>query len=521
MKKSLKNTAMLLASAMCMSAAVNAAAAGFTDIAETDYFAPAVDWGVEQGITTGTDETHFDPDGEVSRAQIVTFLWRKAGMPTPTATETFSDVPAGSWYETAVQWAVENGITLGTGEGKFSPDDTCSRAMCITLLYRAENSPLDSIDFTTPVDAEASDITLEELGVLLIQQFANMIHTENIFPDVPENSYYDLPVIWATMSGVITEDNTGKAEPGMKFRSDDPCVRKEMISFLYQTKLIADKANEPMIYEFGSINVPIPQETLPLLYLSVNAIPDDEYGTLITVSERASVDAAKARLGDEDADVEGIGELFSISRESEETVRKLFTSDMSGIIVFAKDTKGDYYVLYHPTDVRLERETTEEMEADLDEWAKLNEWASTTFIDEIIASSKDLTREHYTNNIPDMYIARAGFDKDAKYTISTTEFGPLEPNGVDGSVFADTILRGGFVELENATAPDGEYIVLSFPDDDIRLDFFRADENYLRVVNGETETFYSRSVADDVLNTPIMQGWYNALAEKAGKIEAE
>jgi hypothetical protein len=111
--------------------------------------------------------------------------------------------------------------------------------------------------------------------------------------------------------------------------------------------------------------------------------------------------------------------------------------------VFAKDAKGDYYVMYHPTDVRLERETPEKMEEDMDEWAKLNEWARTTLIDEIINNSKDLTREHYTNTTPDMYIAKAGFDKDAKYTISTTEFGPLEPNGVDGSNFADQILRGG------------------------------------------------------------------------------
>ena len=110
MKRILNHTALILAASMFVSATAYAAT-GFTDVAETDYFSPAVEWGVNEGITTGTDDTHFEPDLEVSRAQMVTFLWRKAGMPTPTTKETFSDVPEGSWYETAVQWAVENDIT--------------------------------------------------------------------------------------------------------------------------------------------------------------------------------------------------------------------------------------------------------------------------------------------------------------------------------------------------------------------------------------------------------------------------
>ena len=115
----------------------------FTDVNTTDYFYPAVQWGAETGITYGVDEEHFAPESEVTRAQLVTFLWRMAGQPEPTATETFSDVEAGSWYETAVKWAVENEITEGTGDNMFSPNAVCDRAMCITFLYRFIDSPFD------------------------------------------------------------------------------------------------------------------------------------------------------------------------------------------------------------------------------------------------------------------------------------------------------------------------------------------------------------------------------------------
>ncbi len=102
----------------------------------------AVDWAVANGITTGIDATHFAPNGVCTRAQAVTFLWRAAGSPAPkTATMPYTDVPAGSYYHDAVLWAVENGITKGTSETTFSPNATCSRAQIVTFLWRAEKSP--------------------------------------------------------------------------------------------------------------------------------------------------------------------------------------------------------------------------------------------------------------------------------------------------------------------------------------------------------------------------------------------
>lgn len=114
----------------------------FKDVKSSDYFCEAVKWAVEKEITSGTSKTQFSPNAPCTRGQAVTFLWRAAGKPEPANSGTgFSDVKPGAYYEKAVQWAVENGITSGTGKGKFSPEATCTRAQIVTLLYRAENSP--------------------------------------------------------------------------------------------------------------------------------------------------------------------------------------------------------------------------------------------------------------------------------------------------------------------------------------------------------------------------------------------
>ena len=114
----------------------------FVDVATGSYYEDAVDWAVGNGITQGTDDTHFSPDGICTRAQAVTFLWRAAGSPKPeTRTMPFADVPVGSYYYDAVLWAVENGITKGTSDTTFSPNMTCTRAQIVAFLWRSEKSP--------------------------------------------------------------------------------------------------------------------------------------------------------------------------------------------------------------------------------------------------------------------------------------------------------------------------------------------------------------------------------------------
>ena len=110
----------------------------FTDVAAGSYCYDAVQWAVANGITNGTDKTHFSPNAGCTRGQVVTFLWRAAGEPAPASTDMpFTDVPADAFYRTAVLWAVENGVTNGTSATTFSPDATCTRAQIVTFLYRA------------------------------------------------------------------------------------------------------------------------------------------------------------------------------------------------------------------------------------------------------------------------------------------------------------------------------------------------------------------------------------------------
>ena len=171
----------------------------FVDVATGSYYEDAVDWAVENGITQGTDDTHFSPDGICTRAQAVTFLWRAAGSPKPeTRTMPFADVPAGSYYYDAVLWAVENGITKGTSDTTFSPNMTCSRAQIVAFLWRSEKSPAAG--------------------------------TANPFADVKSDAYYADAVLWA-----VKEDIT-MGTTNTTFSPDADCTRAQIVTFLWRCK---------------------------------------------------------------------------------------------------------------------------------------------------------------------------------------------------------------------------------------------------------------------------------------------
>ena len=171
----------------------------FVDVATGSYYEDAVDWAVENGITKGTDNTHFSPDGICTRAQAATFLWRAAGSPKPeTRTMPFTDVPAGSYYYDAVLWAVENGITKGTSNTTFSPNMTCSRAQIVTFLWRSEKSPAAG--------------------------------TANLFVDVKSTVYYADAVLWA-----VKEDITN-GTTNTTFSPDADCTRAQIVTFLWRCK---------------------------------------------------------------------------------------------------------------------------------------------------------------------------------------------------------------------------------------------------------------------------------------------
>ena len=169
----------------------------FADVPVDAYCYEAVKWAAGEGITGGIGNNLFAPGLPCTRGQIVTFLWRAAGSPAPKSMSSFADVAEDAYYAKAVAWAVENGITGGTGDGKFSPDATCTRAQAVTFLYRASGSPA--------VSGSAA------------------------FSDVAADAYYASAVKWAEKNGI-----TGGIGGGL-FGSGNNCTRGQIVTFLYRS----------------------------------------------------------------------------------------------------------------------------------------------------------------------------------------------------------------------------------------------------------------------------------------------
>ena len=170
----------------------------FTDVPTGAYYEEAVGWAVEKGITKGTSDSTFTPDGVCTRAQAVTFLWRAAGSPAAKAGSLpFADVKAGSYYDDAVRWAVENGVTVGTSATTFSPNATCSRAQIVTFLWRAQKSPAAG--------------------------------SANPFDDVAGSAYYADAVQWAVQKDIT------KGTGATAFSPDANCIRAQIVTFLYRS----------------------------------------------------------------------------------------------------------------------------------------------------------------------------------------------------------------------------------------------------------------------------------------------
>ena len=173
----------------------------FKDVPKEAYYYDAVKWAAENGITGGTSETTFSPEDPCTRAQIVTFLWIAADCPEPASLAGLLDVSADAYYAKAVAWALEQGITSGTGDGKFNPDAVCSRAQAMTFIYLNE--------------------VAKGGGMKGAWMFLNP------FTDVEPGSYYGEAVMWALANGITsgTSDTT--------FSPDAFCTRAQIVTFLY------------------------------------------------------------------------------------------------------------------------------------------------------------------------------------------------------------------------------------------------------------------------------------------------
>ena len=173
----------------------SAVSTGFADVPANAFFADAVKWAVDKGVTNGLTDTMFGPYEPCTRGQIITFLWRAAGSPEPKTAVSFTDVPAGSYYAKAVAWAIENGITNGMTETTFAPDATCTRGQGVTFLYRAlKGSVSGSTNFT----------------------------------DVKSDAFYADAINWAVANNVT--DGTSSTT----FSPDDNCTRGQIVTFLFR-----------------------------------------------------------------------------------------------------------------------------------------------------------------------------------------------------------------------------------------------------------------------------------------------
>jgi len=168
----------------------------FRDVPTDAYYYEAVKWAQKKGITGGIGDGLFGPNQPCTRAQIVTFLWRAAGSPEPEGTAAgMTDVAAGSYYEKAVAWAIENGITTGTADGRFAPDATCTRAQGMTFLFRASKASADGAP---------------------------------AFSDVAADAYYAEAVKWATDNGITNGTTSSTFSPG------SGCTRAQIVTFLWR-----------------------------------------------------------------------------------------------------------------------------------------------------------------------------------------------------------------------------------------------------------------------------------------------
>ena len=171
----------------------------FTDVPDDQWYTGPVLWAVENNITVGTGEGIFSPNVTCNRAQVVTFLWRAMGEPEPESTENpFTDVAQSDYFYKAVLWAVEKNITAGTGNNQFSPSRPCTRDQVVTFLWRTMGEPAPE-------------------------------KTENPFTDVVQDIYYYIPVLWAV------ENEITAGTSATTFAPSNPCTRAQVVTFLFRT----------------------------------------------------------------------------------------------------------------------------------------------------------------------------------------------------------------------------------------------------------------------------------------------
>ena len=266
------------------------------------------------------------------------------------------------------------------------------------------------------------------------------------------------------------------------------------------------------VYQNQGLRLRIPQ-----IYgdLVLTEVLQDAEGDLFSVSERASLEAVrKAHPGE----FRGAGWLFSIGRVSEERLHELLRGDMSGADLFAADGKGNYYIFYHPTDVRYVRETPEAMRRDQEQWTRLNTWAREKVRERFIKDNPSLTAMTADNSSVGMSLAEILYGPGTHYTMALNGAQPLPGDKSRAVTYGQQLLFGNTFEMINEARPaKGDRVTLSLPGEQVRLDFYqdKLGGSYVWEKRpGLTGNLYlARPVEEHAAAFAVAKDWYQALKD--------
>ena len=262
-------------------------------------------------------------------------------------------------------------------------------------------------------------------------------------------------------------------------------------------------------YEVDSVKFDIKPKVNSLV--TVEIAEKNDRGLLFTVYETASKEATG---------LEGAGELFGIGKVTADKLHEMLCSDMSGADVFGKDEDGNYYIFYHPTDVRFDRAEGDDWTSGWAQWSMLQEWADN--VPDLIELKNDLQHVSYTNSEVDIMLARAAWDDETTYTLTGNEYGTVETDSFDATAYIDFLLTHMFYLTDDEEMPESDFISLNFPEESVRLDFFEEPGGYVRYVTEDYELLYAAAWEDEELSTiSVIESMYYAACEKAGLKEAD
>ncbi len=262
-----------------------------------------------------------------------------------------------------------------------------------------------------------------------------------------------------------------------------------------------------VFYENDGLRLRIPKVYDQLVMTSTTP---EEAGRIFSVSEKASVEAAQ-KMG---YGSYGPGWLFAIGKVSEAELHDILCGEMSGRELFAQDGRGNYYIYYHPTDVRYMRETPAAMERDQNQWHTLCAWSTYSVRPDFLKDNPGLTAITADNSNIGIYLANLSY-RPVKYSLAKRETAPLPGAGVAAQPFAEKLLYGNTFEMvQEKVKHRGDSVKLSLPDEKVELFFFqRKGETYVLEKRDGTEiaTYKAIPVEEHAEALGVMKDWYAAL----------